>query len=232
MRNIGELRAAACRRPVGATLYVTAVEKDLIGRHILAATDPLRGVRLSTNERYSKPTPDEFDCARWNMLASALAAPESAVIDARPKSHKVQLLEDVIEIVGQRGLNYGTPEDNFERIVRRWNVHLVNRYGVGRTVPLDTIDVAQMCVDLKQARIENEPYHLDSWKDIAGYAACGGEIAHVRKQLDTNGTLDGNIPVGEAEPSASDDSPRQSEEERIARSSADAATKQCREWGV
>lgn len=30
---------------------------------------------------------------------------------------------------------------------------------------------------LKIARISENPQHMDSWCDLAGYAACGGEIA-------------------------------------------------------
>ena len=28
---------------------------------------------------------------------------------------------------------------------------------------------------MKIARLQNMPSHLDSWVDLAGYAACGGE---------------------------------------------------------
>jgi len=38
-------------------------------------------------------------------------------------------------------------------------------------------DVAQMMVLMKIARLENSPTHMDSWIDVAGYAACGGELA-------------------------------------------------------
>ena len=38
-------------------------------------------------------------------------------------------------------------------------------------------DVAVMMALLKIARISENPQHMDSWVDLAGYAACGGEIA-------------------------------------------------------
>lgn len=102
---------------------------------------------------------------------------------------KVKILQDAIEIVGCRGLVYGTPEDNFKRIARRWNLHIVNRYGlcypdgIGARGPLefDETDVAVMMTDLKLARIENEPEHRDSWVDVCGYGACGGAIAEQRR---------------------------------------------------
>ena len=108
--------------------------------------------------------------------ATEAAAPESMT--------KRGLLETAIETVAGRGLNYGRPEDNFLRIARLWNVHLLNRYGEGfggdTTVALptlDAIDVALMMDLMKTARLENSPTHMDSWIDKAGYAACGGEIA-------------------------------------------------------
>lgn len=76
--------------------------------------------------------------------------------------------------VADRGLNYGRPEDNFERISARWRTHLHNRFGVD--LPLDAASVAMMMADMKLARLENAPGHLDSWVDLAGYAACGAEI--------------------------------------------------------
>lgn len=34
-----------------------------------------------------------------------------------------------------------------------------------------------MLVDLKVTRAWGNPSHGDNWVDIAGYAACGGELA-------------------------------------------------------
>lgn len=87
---------------------------------------------------------------------------------------KRETLEKAIDAVADRGLNYGSPEDNFNRIARRWQLHFLNRYGVNVTV--DAHDVAQMMVDMKLARLENQPHHEDSWVDIAGYAACGNNL--------------------------------------------------------
>ena len=88
---------------------------------------------------------------------------------------KHELLDLAKKATADRGLNYGKPEDNFERIARRWKVHILNRFNID--VPIDAISVAIMCGDIKKARLENDPTHLDSWVDDAGYAACGAEIA-------------------------------------------------------
>lgn len=88
---------------------------------------------------------------------------------------KVELLDLASKAVGDRGLNYGLPEENFDRIAQRWRVHIWNRWGI--KVEIDATSVAIMMADLKLARLENRPDHSDSWVDLAGYAACGAEIA-------------------------------------------------------
>ena len=88
---------------------------------------------------------------------------------------KAKLLELAISAVADRGLNYGKPEDNFNRIAARWNAHLLNTCG-SDAPKLDATDVAIMMCDVKLARVEHQPRHLDSWTDLAGYAACGANI--------------------------------------------------------
>jgi hypothetical protein len=69
-----------------------------------------------------------------------------------------------------RATTHGDAEDNFRRIADLWNAYL----GVD---DITSIDVAVMLALLKVARIRSNPTHADNWIDIAGYAACGGEIA-------------------------------------------------------
>jgi hypothetical protein len=42
--------------------------------------------------------------------------------------------------------------------------------------------VAIMLIDLKAARAWNNEEHADNWIDMAGYAACGGELS-IKSQL-------------------------------------------------
>ena len=88
---------------------------------------------------------------------------------------KKDCLDAAIEATKDRGLNYGKPEDNFQRIADLWNTYIA-----GKRDPMEGItplDVANLMVLMKVARLQNSPGHLDSWVDIAGYAACGAEIA-------------------------------------------------------
>ena len=89
---------------------------------------------------------------------------------------KAKLLELATAAVADRGLNYGAPESNFQRIAERWNAHLLNTWGPLGFPKLTPTDVAIMEIDMKLARLENQPVHLDSWVDVAGYAACGANI--------------------------------------------------------
>ena len=74
-------------------------------------------------------------------------------------------------VCGQREHEYGVPEDSFEMIGKLWTVYL------DYATKIDAHDVAAMMALLKIARIAKSPDHMDSWCDLAGYAACGGEIA-------------------------------------------------------
>lgn len=77
-------------------------------------------------------------------------------------------------VCGQREEDYGTPEDNFDMIAALWGVYL-RKKGCVSTYILPE-DVAAMMALLKIARIAAGSAKADNWVDLAGYAACGGEI--------------------------------------------------------
>lgn len=64
---------------------------------------------------------------------------------------------------------YGSPEDNFRRIADLWTA-----YWGG--YPFEPKDVAMMMALLKIARITTGKHKDDNYIDLAGYAACGGEL--------------------------------------------------------
>ena len=72
-------------------------------------------------------------------------------------------------VLQDRQNQYGAPEDCFGVIANLWSVYL------GRKVY--PVDVAMMMGLLKVARIRNHKAHGDSFVDLAGYAACGAEMA-------------------------------------------------------
>ena len=82
---------------------------------------------------------------------------------------RAYILEEAMNCVcGRREQDYGTPENNFGTIADLWSVYL--------DADIDAIDVAVMMALLKIARIRNGGGTIDSFIDLAGYAACGGEL--------------------------------------------------------
>ena len=69
---------------------------------------------------------------------------------------------------------YGSPEDNFALIAKLWSEYL--HAATGEEAGISAEDVAVMMCLLKIARIATGAPKADSWIDLAGYAACGGEI--------------------------------------------------------
>lgn len=86
-------------------------------------------------------------------------------------------------VCGQREQDYGTPENNFACIANLWSSYLAQRLeswansNGSRPLLVDSTDVAAMLALLKIARIASGHNKDDNWIDLAGYAACGGEIA-------------------------------------------------------
>jgi hypothetical protein len=72
-------------------------------------------------------------------------------------------------VCGQREQDYGNPENNFQAIADLWSAYLEEE--------VTALDVAMMMALLKIARIKTGTATEDSFVDLAGYAACGGEIA-------------------------------------------------------
>ena len=70
---------------------------------------------------------------------------------------------------------YGKPEDNFARRANFWSEYLFAK-GILEEV-IDSDDVAIMMALLRIARIATGKAKEDNYIDLAGYAACAGEIA-------------------------------------------------------
>jgi hypothetical protein len=74
-----------------------------------------------------------------------------------------------VAVTQDRQATHGKPEDTFGLISVYWSAHL--------DVTVTPADVAVMMNLLKCARIKANPGNPDNWIDMAGYAACGGELA-------------------------------------------------------
>jgi hypothetical protein len=79
-----------------------------------------------------------------------------------------EFLAHAADLVTGRRRDYGEPADFFERVAVRWS------QVVGTNVTRAQVIVC--LIDLKVARLTNDPGHLDSTTDIAGYASCLAEV--------------------------------------------------------
>lgn len=103
-----------------------------------------------------------------------------------------ELLQQALSAVAERPTAYGSPENNFSRIASLWSSYR----GEGHN--FTTADVAAMMALVKVARLAQSPAHLDSWVDLAGYAACGAEVAvpAVSQELLSGSTRQATHPHG------------------------------------
>lgn len=64
--------------------------------------------------------------------------------------------------------HYGSPKENFTRIANMWSEIFKTK--------ITPAQVALCMAIVKVTRLIQTPDHEDSWIDLAGYAACGGEV--------------------------------------------------------
>ena len=80
------------------------------------------------------------------------------------------ILTDAIQCVcTDRETAYGTPENNFAAIAALWNAY--------KPCGFTAHDVGILLALLKIGRIASGQTKADNYIDLAGYAACAGEIA-------------------------------------------------------
>jgi hypothetical protein len=72
-------------------------------------------------------------------------------------------------VLTDRNVTHGEPEDSFSKIAQGWSAL--------KKIEITPVDVALMLAWLKIVRAHDNPAHADSFVDLAGYAACGAEIA-------------------------------------------------------
>lgn len=72
-------------------------------------------------------------------------------------------------VMVDREADHGSPENSFYEISTLWSAYL--------GIPILPYEVAVLMALFKVGRIKGNAAHCDSWTDLAGYAACGGELA-------------------------------------------------------
>jgi hypothetical protein len=79
-----------------------------------------------------------------------------------------QMLHSAARLVEDRRNSYGDPAVSMAAIAARWSATL------GR--PVTPAQVVLCMIDLKLARLAHDPTHLDSARDVVGYAAVLREV--------------------------------------------------------
>ena len=88
-----------------------------------------------------------------------------------PKHTRASILATATDYVTRdRAADHGSMEDNFSTIAAYWNIHLGSDL-------VDAADVGLMMAMVKLTRAKSNKTHLDNFVDLAGYAACAGELA-------------------------------------------------------
>lgn len=98
------------------------------------------------------------EAAPLTPYGEALASTRAHILDTAKRA-----------VTADRNTTHGKPEDTFGDIAEMWSVY------VGKAISAH--DVAAMMALLKICRAKSNPRNEDNWVDLAGYAACGGELA-------------------------------------------------------
>jgi hypothetical protein len=76
-------------------------------------------------------------------------------------------------INNDRDRDYGSADANHQRISRIWEVIL--------GIPVSPAQVSLCMAGVKIARLSHDISKVDSWVDMAGYAALGAELSQQRE---------------------------------------------------
>lgn len=110
----------------------------------------------------------------------------------RGRMKREEILESARKYVcGDREQEYGSPENNFQTIAYLWSTYIRAKKPHLKDWALNELeapDVAAMLALLKIARIASGHAKTDNWVDLAGYAACGGELELKEAMLDESQT--------------------------------------------
>lgn len=100
---------------------------------------------------------------------------EKPTLEAEPITRKDILTAAEKCVCGHRVTDYGKPENNFGTIAQLWTAYL--RGSRPKAPEITAEDVAMLLALLKVGRISSGTGSQDCFVDLAGYAACAGEIA-------------------------------------------------------
>ena len=174
---------ATCRC-VRATEAIEHGDADLAIQHTEAAIVALVGVVADYDITQIEVLPSRRcdDCGRdaiefrildgrvvCNLCERALDDDRNVLEHETDRLSREQVLEIARAVITDRRTRHGSPTVTFARIAHLWGALLC--------VEVRPEDVAICLAALKLIRASVEPKHGDNWIDLAGYGACGAEVA-------------------------------------------------------
>jgi hypothetical protein len=86
--------------------------------------------------------------------------------------HHMNFLKDAINLVGERGEEYGDLEENFERIICIFDAMT--------GVALTCHEAALFLVAVKMSRLKTSPEKADTYSDAINYLAFAGQFGDAK----------------------------------------------------
>tara|TARA_B100000035_G_scaffold52251_1_gene40834 strand:- start:294 stop:677 length:384 start_codon:yes stop_codon:yes gene_type:complete len=93
-----------------------------------------------------------------------------------PRAAALMQARDLVD--GDRNRAHGDPTENMTRFAELLRAYFGNRSAGS----IEAVDAAAVGVLHKLSRTGFDPYHLDSWLDVMGYASIAYEIAATENQ--------------------------------------------------
>lgn len=193
--------ADACRKAG----LLTSWEKDQKIRELEKELSNWKKETVECLKLRDKAQKEAYKLKKENEKLKQLKTPTIENFSDDKPSSRADILDLAKKCVcGKREQDYGTPESNFQLIADLWNDYLGNKLSKEKrdfekelgvthnhkelSVPweISAMDVSMMMALMKIARIRNGGGSGDSFVDLAGYAACGGEIWHSNKETNTD----------------------------------------------
>jgi hypothetical protein len=105
---------------------------------------------------------------------------ETLLFSKDPRPAEIILNKAAHAVCGPRNDSYGPPIEDFKCQAAMISAYLSRTNGKEVKVTAPDIAAIMCCVKLgRQAHVPKE----DNWVDLAGYAACGGEINHMEGSI-------------------------------------------------
>ena len=154
--------------------------------------DPPSALDSDWRDKQDGHKPDESECQHcggfWShrlgcisLLANGSKHKTTEEVIVPVAIREAVLQAAITAVTGDRNNTYGDPWDDFKRtsdaLTAMGYRHSNEKTGVFEA--LRPHDIAVIQVMVKLSRLTHTPVKRDSWVDVAGYAACGAEVAEL-----------------------------------------------------